>query len=197
MAGEPPATFTGDHSKAIHWMAELENYHFLNRASQAVANPANCVAHAITLIQGPAVNGWACQRMKWLQQVTQGQQQVDNLWEAFRTRFLLDFTDIAVTVLWPHRSGRPAWPSTSSSNTSSGGASQSALQAVTPDTPDRRTAWVLAACRAARQERYDKSAFPARLAEALQRHGMAVRVGCTSTHVMQGIINELARLQRT
>jgi Retrotransposon gag protein len=35
--------------------------------------------------------------MKWLQQVTQGQQQVDNLWEAFKARFLLNFTDIAAT----------------------------------------------------------------------------------------------------
>jgi Retrotransposon gag protein len=35
--------------------------------------------------------------MKWLQQVTQGQQQVDDLWEAFKARFLLDFTDIAAT----------------------------------------------------------------------------------------------------
>jgi Retrotransposon gag protein len=95
MAGEPPTAFTGDRSKAIHWMAELENYHFLNRASQAVANPANRIAHAITLIHGLAVNGWARQHMKWLQQVTQGQQQVDDLWEAFRARFLLDFTDIA------------------------------------------------------------------------------------------------------
>jgi RNase H-like domain found in reverse transcriptase len=101
-----------------------------------------------------------------------------------------------VTVLWPHRSGRPARPSTSSSNTSSSGASQSALQVVTLDTPDQRTARVLVARRAARQERYDKSAFPARLAEALRRHGMAVRVGRTSTHVMQGIINKLVRLQR-
>jgi hypothetical protein len=102
-----------------------------------------------------------------------------------------------VTVLRPHRSGRPAWPSNSSSNTSSSSASQSALQAVAPDTPDRWTAWILAARRAARQEQYDKSAFPARLAEALRRHGMAVWVGRTSTHVMQGIINELAHLQRT
>jgi hypothetical protein len=102
-----------------------------------------------------------------------------------------------VTVLQPHCSGRPTWPSTSSSNTSSSSASQSALQAVTLDTPDWQTAWVLAARRAARQERYNKSAFPARLAKVLRRHGMAVRVGRTSTHVMQGIINELARLQRT
>jgi hypothetical protein len=72
MVREPPTAFTGDHSKAVHWMVELENYHFLNRASQAVANPANRVAHTITLIHGPAVNGWACQHMKWLQQVTQG-----------------------------------------------------------------------------------------------------------------------------
>jgi hypothetical protein len=98
-------------------------------------------------------------------------------------------------VLWPHRSGWPARPSTSSSNTSSSSASQSALQAVAPDTPDRRTARVLAAHRAAQQEQYNKSAFPAWLAEALRRHGMAVRVGRTSTHVMQGIINELACLQ--
>jgi Retrotransposon gag protein len=97
MAGEPPAAFTRDCSKAIHWMAELENYHFLNRDSQAVANPTNRVAHAITLVRRLAVNGWACQHMKWLQQVTQGQQQVDNLWEAFKARFLLDFTDIAAT----------------------------------------------------------------------------------------------------
>jgi hypothetical protein len=101
----------------------------------------------------------------------------------------------AVMVLWPHCSGQPDRPSTSSSNTSSSSASQSALQAVALDTPDRRTAWVLAAHRAARQERYDKSAFLAQLAEALRRHSMAVRVGHTSTHMMQGIINELARLQ--
>jgi hypothetical protein len=98
-------------------------------------------------------------------------------------------------VLRPHCSGWPARPSTSSSNTSSSSASQSALQTVAPDTPDQRTARVLAARQAARQERYDKSAFPARLAEALRRHGMAVWVGHTSTHVMQGIINELTRLQ--
>jgi Chromo (CHRromatin Organisation MOdifier) domain len=54
-----------------------------------------------------------------------------------------------VTVLRPHRSGRPARPSTSSSNTSSSSASQSTLQAVTPDTLDRRTTRVLAAHRAA------------------------------------------------
>jgi Chromo (CHRromatin Organisation MOdifier) domain len=101
-----------------------------------------------------------------------------------------------VTVLQPHRSGWPAQPNTSSSNTSSSSASQSTLQAVAPDTLDWRTAQVLATRRAARQEQYDKSAFPARLAEALQRHSMAVWVGRTSTHVMQGIINELARLQR-
>jgi Retrotransposon gag protein len=35
--------------------------------------------------------------MKWLQQVTQGQQQVDDLWEAFKARFLLNFTDITAT----------------------------------------------------------------------------------------------------
>jgi hypothetical protein len=98
-------------------------------------------------------------------------------------------------VLQPHCSGQPAQLSTSSSNTSSSSASQSALQAVAPDTLDRRTAWVLAACQAARQERYNKSAFPARLAKALRQHGMAVWVGRTSTHVMQGIINKLAHLQ--
>jgi hypothetical protein len=98
-------------------------------------------------------------------------------------------------VLRPHHSGQPTRPSTSSSNTSSSSASQSALQAVAPDTPDRRTAQVLVARWAARQEQYDKSAFPARLAEALRRHGMAVWVGRTSTHVMQGIINELMHLQ--
>jgi Chromo (CHRromatin Organisation MOdifier) domain len=110
-----------------------------------------------------------------------------------------------VTVLWlgPQRSGQPARTlSTSSrsssscdSNTGSSSTSQSALQAVAPDTLDRRTTWVLAAHQAARQERHDKSAFLAWLAEVLRRHGMAVQVGCTSTHVMQGIINELARLQ--
>jgi hypothetical protein len=100
-----------------------------------------------------------------------------------------------VTVLRPHRPRWPAWPSTSSSNTSNSSASQSTLQAVVPDTLDWRTAWILVAHQAAQQERYDKSAFPAQLAEALRQHGMAVRVGRTSTHVMQGIINELTHLQ--
>jgi hypothetical protein len=110
---------------------------------------------------------------------------------------------VTVLQLGPQCSGRPTRTlSTSSrsssscnSNTSSSSASQSTFQAVAPDTPDWWTAWVLAACRATQQEQHDKSAFPARLAEVLQRHGMAVWAGCTSTHVMQGITNELARLQ--
>jgi hypothetical protein len=89
-----------------------------------------------------------------------------------------------VTVLRPHCSRRTARPSTSSSNTSGSSASQSTLEVVAPDTPDQRTARILAARRATQQERYDKSAFPAQLAEALRRHGMAVQVGRTSTHVM-------------
>jgi hypothetical protein len=112
--------------------------------------------------------------------------------------------DVTVPRLSPQCSGWPAQTlSTSSrcssscnSNTSSSSASESTLQAVAPDTPDRQTAWVLAARRAAQQERHDKSAFPAQLAEVLRRHGMVVRAGRTSTHVMQGITNELVRLQR-
>jgi hypothetical protein len=107
------------------------------------------------------------------------------------------------------RSGRPAripgivtcstsssCSSSSNSNTGSSSASESALQVVAPDTPDQQTAWVLVAHQAARQEQHDKSAFPARLAEVLRRHGMAVRAGRTSTHVMQGITNELMHLKR-
>jgi hypothetical protein len=55
-----------------------------------------------------------------------------------------------VTVLWLHRSGRTAWPS--SSNTSGSSASQSAREAVALDTLDRRTAQVLVAHWATRQE---------------------------------------------
>jgi hypothetical protein len=87
--------------------------------------------------------------------------------------------------------------SSCNSNTGSSSASQSALQAVAPDTPDQQTAWVLVARWATQQERHDKSAFPAQLAKVLQRHGMAVQAGRTSTHVMQGITNELTRLQHT
>jgi hypothetical protein len=109
-----------------------------------------------------------------------------------------------VLRLGPQRSGRPTQTlSTSSrsssscnSNTGSSSTSQSTLQAVTPDTLDQQTAWVLVARQAAQQERHDKSAFLAQLAEALRRHGMVVRAGHTSTHVMQGITNELACLQR-
>jgi hypothetical protein len=111
-------------------------------------------------------------------------------------------TAVTVLRLGPQRSGQPTWTlSTSSrsssscnSNTSSSSASQSALQAVAPDTPDRRTAQVLAAHWATRQERYNKSAFPAQLAKALRRHGMAVQAGRTSTHVIQGITNKLTHV---
>jgi hypothetical protein len=56
---------------------------------------------------------------------------------------------VDVTVLRPHHSGQPTSHSSSSSNTSSGSASQSTLEAVTLDTPDQQTAWILAACQAA------------------------------------------------
>jgi Chromo (CHRromatin Organisation MOdifier) domain len=107
--------------------------------------------------------------------------------------------DVTVLQLGPQRSGWPAWTlstSSSNSNTNSSSASQSAFQAVALDTLDWWTAWVLAACWAAQQEQHDKSTFPAQLAEALQQHGMAVQAGRTSTHVMQGITNELMHLQR-
>jgi hypothetical protein len=60
-----------------------------------------------------------------------------------------------------------SYSSNSNSNTSSSSTSQSTFQVVTPDTPDWWTAWVLVACQAAQQEQYNKSAFPAWLAEAL------------------------------
>jgi Chromo (CHRromatin Organisation MOdifier) domain len=113
--------------------------------------------------------------------------------------------DVTVLQLGPQRSGQPArtistsssCSSSSNSNTGSSSASQSTLQAVAPDTSDRRTTQVLAACQATQQEQHDESTFPARLAEALQRHGMAVWAGRTSTHVMRSITSELARLQCT
>jgi hypothetical protein len=82
---------------------------------------------------------------------------------------------VMVLQLSPQRSGQPAWTlSTSSrsssscnSNTGSSSASESALQAVTLDTLDQQTTWVLAACRAVRQEQHDKSTFLAQLAEVL------------------------------
>jgi hypothetical protein len=46
----------------------------------------------------------------------------------------------------------------------------------------------------ARQRRYDKSTFSARLAEALRQHGMAVRTARTSSSVMRDITDQLARL---
>jgi hypothetical protein len=50
-----------------------------------------------------------------------------------------------VTVLWPHHSRWPTQPSTSNSNTSSSGTSQSTLEAVAPDTLDWWTTQILVA----------------------------------------------------
>jgi hypothetical protein len=102
----------------------------------------------------------------------------------------------------PQCSRQPTWTiSTSSSssvcsnsNTGSSSTSESILQAVPLDTPDWWTTQILVACQATQQEQHDKSAFLAWLAEALQRHGMMVQAGHTSTHMMQGITHELMRL---
>jgi hypothetical protein len=94
LVGQPPTTFAGKRDDAEKWMLELENYHFLNRASPAISNQENRVSHALTLIKGPEVDGWVRQRMKWLMQVTQGHIAVFDAWRDFRDRFLLDFSDI-------------------------------------------------------------------------------------------------------
>jgi hypothetical protein len=47
---------------------------------------------------------------------------------------------------------------------------------------------------AMRQKRYDESTFSARLAEALRRHGTAVRTARTSSSMMRDITDQLARL---
>jgi hypothetical protein len=48
-----------------------------------------------------------------------------------------------------------------------------------------------------RQKRYNETTFSARLAEALRRHGVAVRMARTSSSVMEGITDQLARLAST
>jgi Reverse transcriptase (RNA-dependent DNA polymerase) len=48
-----------------------------------------------------------------------------------------------------------------------------------------------------RQRRYNESTFSARLAEALRRHGVAVRTARTSSSVMDAITNQLARFADT
>jgi hypothetical protein len=63
-----------------------------------------------------------------------------------------------------------------------------------PDRPGRATQTKTrdTAHAATRQRRYDESTFSARLAEALRRHGVAVRTARTSSSVMRDITDQLA-----
>jgi hypothetical protein len=47
---------------------------------------------------------------------------------------------------------------------------------------------------AMQQKQYNESTFSARLAEALQQHGVAVRTTHTSLFVIRDIMDQLARL---
>jgi hypothetical protein len=62
----------------------------------------------------------------------------------------------------------------------------------TAQTKTRRTART-----AMRQKQYNESTFSARLAEALRRHGVAVRTARTSSSVMGDIMDQLAQLAST
>jgi hypothetical protein len=195
LQGTAPTIFTGERSLSKTFMRDFKIYKIMNPLADVMKQPYACVATALSLIWGPKVDDWVDEQLKELEQKVHTIPRSNKmLWTEFEAAFTSAFMD-TVMVLRPHRPRGTARPSTSSSNTSGSSASQSALEAVTPDTPDRRTAWVLAARWAARQEQYDKSAFPAQLAKVLRGHSMAVQAGCTSTHVMQGITNELMRLQ--
>jgi hypothetical protein len=65
-----------------------------------------------------------------------------------------------------------------------------------PDRPGRATQTKMwgTARTAVRQKRYDESTFSARLAKVLRRHGTAVHTARTSSSVMRGITDQLARL---
>jgi len=75
-------------------MSNLENYHFLNRHFPIITNETTHVSHALTLIKGAEVDGWVRQRLRWLQQISQGLIQDNNPWDSFRERFSLDYSDI-------------------------------------------------------------------------------------------------------
>ena len=92
--GQAPTIFTGRRDDAAQFMSDLENYHFLNRHSPIITDETTRVSHALTLIKGAEVDGWVRQRLKWLQQISQGLIQDNNPWESFRERFLLDYSDI-------------------------------------------------------------------------------------------------------
>ena len=94
LVGNPPQNFTGECAQASQWMLDLENYHFLNRMSPIISDETNRVALALTLIRGPAVDGWARQCMKWLQQLSRNNVQDAHPWESFKQWFLLNYADV-------------------------------------------------------------------------------------------------------
>jgi hypothetical protein len=69
------------------------------------------------------------------------------------------------------------------------------IRAGRPDRPGQATQTKTrgTARTAMRQKRYDESTFSARLAEALRRHGVAVRTARTSSSVIRDITDQLAR----
>jgi Chromo (CHRromatin Organisation MOdifier) domain len=73
------------------------------------------------------------------------------------------------------------------------------MRAAWPNRPGRaiQTKTWSTARAATRQRQYNESTFSARLAEALRRHGMAVRMARTSSSVMGDITDQLVRLAST
>jgi hypothetical protein len=91
--GNLPATFTGDRSKAEQFIDEIKNYMRLNKGVPGFNSPKRKVALALTVIQGPEVEGWTRKIGKWLDSLGRPEDDHEEVWRQFLKEFKNNFHD--------------------------------------------------------------------------------------------------------
>ena len=91
--GNLPTIFTGEQNKAEQFINEIRNYMRVNRGVPGFNSAKLRVALALTVIQGPRVEGWARDIGTWINHLNQPGDDVEDVWIQFLSEFKDQFHD--------------------------------------------------------------------------------------------------------
>jgi Retrotransposon gag protein len=92
LKGLAPSIFYGDRNRSDLFLKEFKQWKLINRNSDEMSNPFNCVLMALSYVKGEKVNDWQEEQLTKLEATTH-QHSDEVLWNDFEQAFKDAFTD--------------------------------------------------------------------------------------------------------
>jgi Retrotransposon gag protein len=95
LKGDPPNTFDGDRSRTLTFLAEFNEFMFMNREANIARDPVKKSIYFLSLIKGPNAEWWITHRGEGLEEVEAD----PTAWQTLEQQFKNDFIDYAGPIL--------------------------------------------------------------------------------------------------